>query len=207
MPSPDADSRALAGAKDLLRQAIRQRRAARSAEERAADDLARFDRLRSLFGHPGGEPTVACYLATGDEPATTRLVGWLAAQDVPVLLPVMRPGPGGGVPAPDWAHYAGADRLRSGLRGIPEPDADGLGPEALARASVILCAGLAATEDGDRLGTGGGWYDRALAHADPAAVTVVLLNDDEVLPTLPTQPWDVRVDVVVTPTRTIRTSV
>lgn len=207
MPPADADARALAGAKVLLRDAVRLRRTSRPVEQREADDLARFERVRGLFGRPGGEPTVAAYLSTGAEPSTTRLVGWLAAQDVPVLLPLMgRRSDGTRRPGPDWAPYSGGTPLRSGPFGIPEPDAEGLGPEALGQASVVVCAALAATGSGERLGTGGGWYDRALPHAAPDAVLVALLNDDEVLPTLPTQPWDVRVDVVVTPTRVLRTS-
>ncbi|MFZ1412545.1 MAG: 5-formyltetrahydrofolate cyclo-ligase, partial [Micropruina sp.] len=67
------------------------------------------------------------------------------------------------------------------------------------------CSGLAATARGDRLGTGGGWYDRALAHASAAATCGILLRDDEVFPELPTEPWDRRVDLIVTPSRVIQT--
>ncbi|WP_158548052.1 5-formyltetrahydrofolate cyclo-ligase [Desertihabitans brevis] len=203
MPSPSADDEALTGAKQLLRRAVRQRRAVRPAEQRAADDLARFDRLTALLA-PEREPVVACYLGTGDEPGTTRLVGWLAAQDVPVLLPLVGRADGAPRRRPDWAWYTGPDGLRSGPRGIPEPDARGLGARALASASVVVCPALAGTARGERLGTGAGWYDRALREARPDAVTIMLLNDDEVLPTLPTQAWDRRMDLVVTPTRVLR---
>ncbi|WP_197430032.1 5-formyltetrahydrofolate cyclo-ligase [Auraticoccus cholistanensis] len=206
MPPSQSDDRALAGAKDVLRDAVRRRRDARPAEQRAADDLARLRGLQELFGHPDGGTTVACYLSTGSEPSTTRLVAWLAAQDVRVLLPVLgRRADGSRRAGPDWDLYRGPSRLRRGPRGIPEPDADGLGPAALARASVVVVAALAATPRGDRLGTGGGWYDRALEHAGDGAVTVALLNDDEVMPTLPVQAWDRRVDVLATPTRLLST--
>jgi 5-formyltetrahydrofolate cyclo-ligase len=64
---------------------------------------------------------------------------------------------------------------------------------------VIICPGLAANRKGDRLGRGGGWYDRALRHASSSAPVWVLLNADEVLETIPMQPWDRRVDAIVTP--------
>jgi 5-formyltetrahydrofolate cyclo-ligase len=64
---------------------------------------------------------------------------------------------------------------------------------------VVICPGLAANRHGDRLGRGGGWYDRALGHASQSAPVWVLLNADEVLSTIPTQPWDRRVDAIVTP--------
>jgi 5-formyltetrahydrofolate cyclo-ligase len=79
-----------------------------------------------------------------------------------------------------------------------------LGAAALVEARLIVVPGLAGTPDGRRLGTGGGWYDRALGHAAPGAVVVLLLGDDEVVADLPTEAWDRRVDLILTPTRTIR---
>jgi 5-formyltetrahydrofolate cyclo-ligase len=64
---------------------------------------------------------------------------------------------------------------------------------------------LAATPSGDRLGTGGGWYDRALRYAAPDALIGVLLRDREVLDVLPVEPFDRAVDLIVTESRTIRT--
>jgi 5-formyltetrahydrofolate cyclo-ligase len=104
---------------------------------------------------------------------------------------------------PDWAPYAGPERLRQARLGLIEPDTEPLGPGALAEAPVIIVPGLAGNVDGARLGRGGGWYDRALQHAGRAAVTVLLLNDDEVVEVIPTHPWDRRVDVIATPTRLI----
>ena len=69
----------------------------------------------------------------------------------------------------------------------------------LPEAELVVCPGLAANLAGDRLGRGGGWYDRALAHAGQATPVLVLLNRDEVLPAIPVQPWDRRVDRLVTP--------
>ncbi|MFD0866860.1 5-formyltetrahydrofolate cyclo-ligase, partial [Tessaracoccus lubricantis] len=53
---------------------------------------------------------------------------------------------------------------------------------------------LAVGRDGTRLGTGGGWYDRALPHRRPGALLVALAREDEVLDTVPTLPHDVSVD-------------
>lgn len=198
-----ADLEALGRAKDILRDAVVTRRGMRTGPERERDDGARFGHLRDLLaGDLGPDLVVAAYLSVDPEPSTLGIVEWLAEHHVRVLLPLLgRRSDGTRRPGPDWAVFRGSDRLRLAVRDIPEPTTPALGPGALAEAQLILCPGLAATRRGDRLGTGGGWYDRALAYADDEAVTCLLLNDDEVMPSLPAQPWDHEVDLIITPGR------
>lgn len=184
-------------AKRALRATIRSARAARDEHGRRADDDARtrllVDRLNAL------RPTcVAAYLSAGTEPDTTAAVDQFAAAGIRVLLPASRDG---GWSEPAWALYRGPDGLSAGPHGIPEPTGDRLPADAIGRAEVVLCPGLAGTAVGARLGRGGGWYDRALPSAD--GPVILLLNDDEVLDRLPTEPHDHRVDAIVTPTRWI----
>ncbi|SEQ92478.1 5-formyltetrahydrofolate cyclo-ligase [Microlunatus flavus] len=193
-----ADQAALAGAKRRLRAAVLLRRAARGAAERDADDEARFAVLADALDARRPD-TVAAYLSSGDEPDTLRLVGWLAARRVRVVLPVLTDGAGGRLDEPAWAAYEGPDALRAGPLGLLEPTGVRLPARQLPEAEVVVCAGLAANRRGDRLGRGGGWYDRALRHAGQASPVLVLLNRDEVLDAIPAQPWDHRVDRIVTP--------
>lgn len=193
-----ADGAALAAAKQVLRAAVLLRRSSRPAAERAADDAARQSVLTAILGARLPD-TVAAYLSQGSEPDTLRLVAWLAAQDVRVLLPVLTDGDGHVLTEPAWAPYEGPDALRPGRAAILEPTGIRLPARQLPEAEVVVCPGLAANRHGDRLGRGGGWYDRALAHASQSAPVWVLLNRDEVLGAIPTQPWDRRVDGLVTP--------
>lgn len=196
-----ADLAALGRAKDVLRDAVVTRRGMRTGPERERDDAARFGHLRDFLADDLGPGlVVAAYLSVDPEPSTLGIVEWLHEHHVRVLLPLLgRHRDGTRRDGPDWAAFAGAGRLRLAVRDIPEPTTPALGPEALAEATLVLCPGLAATGRGDRLGTGGGWYDRALAYAGEDAVTCLLLNDDEVMATLPVQPWDRPVDLVITP--------
>ena len=196
--SDAADQAALAGAKRALRRAVLQRRASRSDAERSADDEARFTVLAGVLGDRLPD-TVAAYLSVGDEPDTLRLVAWLGAQRVRVLLPVLTDGGGGRLDGPAWAAYDGPDALREGPLGLLEPTGTVLPARQLPEAELVVCPGLAANRHGDRLGRGGGWYDRALTHAGQASPVLVLLNRDEVLEAIPAQPWDRRVDRIVTP--------
>lgn len=152
------------------------------------------DRTARALARSRGSDVVACYASGPGEPDTWALIDALVASGVRVLLPVLRRDP-------DWAWYAGSAQLRPSWRGILEPTTGRLGPEALAEADWIWVPGLAGTPSGDRLGTGIGWYDRALAHAGPQSRIGLLLHDGEVLEALPTDPWDQRVHVILTATR------
>ena len=200
-PNPPESAQAVTQrvAKGALRTRIRAAR--RLAEPDAATAARTANALRVCAGHD----VIAVYASAGDEPDTWGLIGTLHASGRTLLLPLLGRRPDGSVRrAPDWGIYAGPDRLRAGYAGIPEPDAVALGPDGLARASLVWCAGLAATPRGDRLGTGGGWYDRALANAHPGAVVGVLLRDAEILPELPVEPFDRPVGVIVTEARVLR---
>ena len=65
---------------------------------------------------------------------------------------------------------------------------------------VIIVPGIAFTANGDRLGRGGGHYDRALAAMRAVApiVAVGLALEIQLVPELPVEPHDQRLDVVVT---------
>jgi len=196
------DAAAIAGAKRTLRKAVQFRRDLRTSQQRARDDALRMSLTESALADRIPD-TVAAYLSNGSEPGTLQLVAWLAAHRVRVLLPVLSHPIGGRLDKPAWAAYEGPDSLRVGAYSILEPTGEVVPSEQLPEAELIICPGFAANLHGDRLGRGAGWYDRALRHASQSAPVWVLLNDDEVLETIPVHAWDHRVDVIVTPTRMI----
>jgi len=88
--------------------------------------------------------------------------------------------------------------LNSGAFGILEPKgAEKIDPAELAGALVCV-PGVAFARDGQRLGRGGGSYDRLLAALSPAAVTVGLCYSFQMLETLPESERDRRLDFVIT---------
>lgn len=200
---PDALPNPPESAQAVTKEALRARiRTARKLPEPDAATAARTaNALRICTRHD----VIAVYASAGDEPDSWGLIETLHAAGHTLLLPLLGRRPDGSVRRePDWGEYAGRDALRAGYAGILEPDSPPLGPAGLAEASLIWCAGLAATPRGDRLGTGGGWYDRALAFARADAVIGVLLRDAEVLPALPVEPFDRAVGVIVTESRILR---
>jgi len=71
-------------------------------------------------------------------------------------------------------------------------------------ADVVLCPGLAADGHGNRLGRGGGSYDRALRRVRIGAPRWVLLYDEERLASVPVDEHDVPVSGTITPSGLIR---
>jgi 5-formyltetrahydrofolate cyclo-ligase len=138
--------------------------------------------------------TVAAYYSVGAEPDTRALVFGMWKRGTYVLLPLLRPD--GDL---DWASYEGPDSMVPGPRGLLEPSEPPRGPQAVARADVVLAPALAVDTAGNRLGRGGGSYDRALARVGPLIPLIALLYDDELLDRVPAEPHDTPVRAVVRP--------
>lgn len=140
---------------------------------------------------------VAAYVSVGSEPGTRHLLDVLAARGVLVLTPVLLAD--GDL---DWAEYDGPGGLEPAARGLLEPVGPRLGVDAVSHAEVVVVPALAVDLLGNRLGRGGGSYDRALARVAPDALVCALLHEGELLPpgvTVPTEPYDRPVHAAATP--------
>jgi 5-formyltetrahydrofolate cyclo-ligase len=179
--------------KALLRARLLAARAALSSDDRREAGRLIRDELLSLpqLQMAG---TVAAYYSVGAEPDTRGLVYALWKRGTYVLLPLLLPD--GDL---DWASYEGPDSLVPGPRGLAEPGEPPRGPEAVARADVVLAPALAVDHAGNRLGRGGGSYDRALARVTPLIPVIALLYDDELLGHVPAEPHDTPVRAAVRP--------
>ncbi|MCX4747163.1 5-formyltetrahydrofolate cyclo-ligase [Kitasatospora sp. NBC_01287] len=180
--------------KAALRSQLLAGRRALSPERRAAAALALAERALPLVP-PGA--AVAAYVSVGAEPGTGPLLELLRERGVTVLLPLLLADND-----LDWAPYQGRERLSPAGRGLLEPTAPPLGPDAVGAAALVLLPGLAVDRRGLRLGRGGGSYDRVLARlarlgAEPLLAT--LLYDAELLDLLPAEPHDRAVHAAVTP--------
>lgn len=83
--------------------------------------------------------------------------------------------------------------IAEGFHGILEPQ-NGL--PAHDPTALVLMPGLAFDASGNRMGYGGGYYDRFLA-AEPQHPTVALCYDFQLLPSVLTQAHDIPVDAVL----------
>jgi 5-formyltetrahydrofolate cyclo-ligase len=179
--------------KAVLRARLLAARGALSSDERREAGRLIRDALLSLpqLQMAG---TVAAYYSVGAEPDTRGLVYALWKRGTYVLLPLLLPD--GDL---DWASYEGPDSLVPGPRGLAEPGETPRGPEVVARADVVLAPALAVDHAGNRLGRGGGSYDRALARVSPLIPVIALLYDAELLGHVPAEPHDTPVRAAVRP--------
>jgi 5-formyltetrahydrofolate cyclo-ligase len=178
-------------AKAALRSRVLAARAAQSPSLRASLGAAIGERLLALPEIVAAR-TVAGYVGAGTELPTLPWLDALRARGVTVLLPLLRADS-----SLDWGAYDGV--LVDGRLGLREPLVGGL---SLSAADVVVVPGVAYDRLGNRLGRGGGSYDRALSSV--TALVVGLALDDEVVESVPVESHDRRVDVVVTPTRVLR---
>jgi 5-formyltetrahydrofolate cyclo-ligase len=138
--------------------------------------------------------TIAAYYSVGTEPETRSLIFALWKRGSYVVLPVLL-----GDGDLDWASYEGPDSLAPGPRGLLHPTEPVRGVGTVARADAVLVPALAADVSGNRLGRGGGSYDRALARVGPQVPVIALLYDDELLPAVPVMGHDQPVRAVARP--------
>jgi 5-formyltetrahydrofolate cyclo-ligase len=169
---------------ELRAAAVSRRAALTDAQRRAAGEAL----AEALHGVLAGAGRVAAYAAIGTEPPT----GALLRHCREVLLPVLRDD--GDL---DWALAPDGTDLIPAARGLLEPTGRRWGVDAVADCDVVLVPALAVDRAGNRLGRGGGSYDRALRRA--RGLTIALLYDGELAAALPVEPHDVPVAAAVLP--------
>lgn len=182
-------------AKQALRAAARERRAKRSAHERAVLAQQWSDTVMDFIGD--GQ-VVACYVSIKDEPPTRELCERIAASGRQLLLPKLGPSL-----AREWAWYKGDADLEVLAPGRP-PEPSGLPADSSVLADIDVLVMPAALIDkvGRRLGQGGGWYDRVLKKVSPTTkIGAMVFPDEYVSVELPQDDMDRRVPYVIFPDR------
>ena len=136
---------------------------------------------------------VGIYCATANEPATADLIADLNGRGARVSVPVQRGGTYG------WSWVEAGSRWRKGAHGIREPaHRQTAAPHDL---RVVIVPGVAFDAQGGRLGHGRGHFDRLLATRD--ALKVGLCCENRLVESVPMEPHDIRMDMVVTEKRMI----
>jgi len=170
-----------------LRAMIRQKKRAMSAEQIAEKSR----RLGALFADSEAyrrAKTIYGYLPYNQEVRTVPMLERALAEGKRVAVPKIFGD------EMLFIYLEDLSQVAKGYSGIPEPVENG--PVADDETALVLMPGLAFDPSGNRMGYGGGFYDKLLAK-EPNHPTVALCYDFQVLEHLETQEHDIPVDLVL----------
>ena len=99
--------------------------------------------------------------------------------------------------------------VRSSYAPIDEPEGERLESSVVAGAAGIFMPATAVDRDGNRIGQGGGYYDRLLQGLDASSgrpPTIAVVFDDDLLPSgsIPAEAFDRPVRQVLTPSGVVQ---
>ena len=184
--------------KSALRRTLKDQRRGLPPEDRKHHDRHIAAHLANLLAQRGPLRRIALYLATPDEAAISLWLTSAQTSGLQLFAPVV------GVEKGQMAFYPIGPNtpIRRGRLGLQEPvvqDNDRpINPDTLDVALVPL---LGFDDHGHRLGMGGGYYDRYFSSAEQRPWIVGIAYDiQRSKEPLPTEPWDVMLDAVVTET-------
>lgn len=134
--------------------------------------------------------TLALYSPINSEVQTALLFASARAQGKRVCYPRLRSA------ALEFVEVTEVQQLSAGKFGVAEPQTGE--PLALAEIELLVVPGVAFDRTGHRLGYGKGYYDRELARATTATISVGLCFDFQLCARLPHETHDQPVQFVVT---------
>ncbi|WP_272699076.1 5-formyltetrahydrofolate cyclo-ligase [Desulfovibrio sp. Fe33] len=181
--------------KTELRERLIRRRAALTADEVARASEGAVALIRTLFEWKNATEALLYWPVRG-EIDLRPLAAELWQRGCRVLFPRCRPDSPGEM---DLACAACEDELVPGAFSILEPDAMRCPAVDSCRPNIALIPGVSFDRRGNRLGFGGGYYDRLLAtEAMRDTLIVGVAHEFQLVESIPTEPWDKPVDVVCT---------
>ncbi|WP_027965698.1 5-formyltetrahydrofolate cyclo-ligase [Halomonas halocynthiae] len=189
-----------------LRKMLRQRRRALSPKQQKNASNRLTQRLRQLPDIQRARH-LALYLPNDGEIDPTALLPWLTSRNARVYLPVLRPLADNSL----WfVNYHPQTPMVANRFGISEPSTRHAAHPSRRRPAwaldVILLPLVGFDENGERLGMGGGFYDRTLARlkdngSRPRLIGIA--HDCQGVERLPTAPWDIPLDAIVSDSRLV----
>lgn len=175
-------------------------RRALTPEHVAHKSDAILQRLRSLSEFESAR-TILTYVSSKDnEVDTMPLIRGALEKNKPVAVPVAVPSTREMV----WSELKSLDELEPSTFDILEPREQCLRPVQPAETDVAIVPGIAFDTACHRIGYGGGYYDRFLAAF--RGKRIALAYEVQIYDSIPAEPHDLPVDIIVTEDRTINRS-
>ena len=190
--------------KEVLRARFRNYRNTLSPEQHARQSAAILRRVQALPELKEADTVHAYWPRGGSREVDTRpLIHQLHQSGKQVVLPcvVDYSGAAGGAEAPMVSmQYAGEEALQLNKWGLREPCGTPCVPTE--EIDLVVVPALGAGRNGHRVGYGGGFYDVFLQ--DLSALTLGLVYADCLLESVPVEPHDVPLSILITEEETLR---
>ena len=159
--------------------------------------------VKQLSQHPSVKDAkhLAIYLSHKGELQTQAFIQWCWQHQKRVYLPVIHPFCSGHLL---FLRYSQDTEMVANHYGILEPKLKVKNLKPLPELDLILTPLVAFDDRGNRLGMGGGFYDRTLAVCEksPQAAKVIgLAHDCQQVANIPTESWDMPLSEIVTPSQ------
>ncbi|NOZ76514.1 MAG: 5-formyltetrahydrofolate cyclo-ligase [Euryarchaeota archaeon] len=94
--------------------------------------------------------------------------------------------------------------LAPGAFQVPEPKEECIRPVAPEEVDIFILPGVAFDRKGNRLGFGGGYFDKLLKQTKKGALFIGLAFEDQMVDAIPHAPHDIPVHMVITEDRVVR---
>ncbi|WP_256717752.1 5-formyltetrahydrofolate cyclo-ligase [Shewanella sp. UCD-KL12] len=145
---------------------------------------------------------VALYLTNDGELGTQRLIEMLWEQGINVYLPRLHPFSKGNLL---FLAYTRSTSLQQNSLKIWEPKLDITQMIQPHQLDVVVTPLVAFDADGNRMGMGGGFYDRTLANwaSRGKPYPIGFAHDCQQVSALPCEHWDVPLPMLITPSRVL----
>lgn len=180
-----------------LRKIIRQRRKALSAEQQLeAANLLANSLIQNL---PKNVKSIAIYLTNDGEIDPIFFIEACWKRSISVCLPVLHPFNSGQLL---FLNYHSKSVMQANIYGIAEPTLDVRNVVPVKNIDIIYTPLVAFDAQGNRMGMGGGYYDRTLA-VNPQVIAIGIAHDCQQVDALTPQSWDVPLSQIITPTQQI----
>lgn len=175
--------------KNLIRKRMKQLRADMTRTERFEKSMQIFEQLITVPEFKRAD-RIYTYVSMDNEIDTIMLIDYSLSLEKRVFVPR--------VSGKDMEFYEISDisELSPGYMGIYEPDINGREPD-YSRTGFMCMPGLAFDKSHNRIGYGGGFYDRYLS-VENKLYKAALAYEAQLLESIPAQDGDVRPDMIVT---------
>lgn len=173
----------------------RRRQLSASAQQRAADALAHHLCQLAVFRYA---KRIAFYLANDGEINPEIAMSVAQAAGKYCFLPVLHPSRQKSQRRLFFLRHEAHDPLVSNRYGILEPSLQWRQPTPLRCLDVILLPLVAFDSHGNRLGMGGGFYDRTLQRRSKQTQLIGLAHSCQAVDNIPARAWDIPLHSIVT---------